>query len=201
MKITLNFTKPGYIASPYHVATFKLIEIQKLSGMMRTRSEKKRRESLEAHLRMNGMTLADYDKLVGEAKEPFHKDGGGKIVIPSGNVMSALVNANQEAPSRLRIGNLRAALKPSDLSTVKSKPDGVWERFVVIKSGTMKLSNQRSLRSDSYIEDFKAVGTIEHDPEKVDPKSIVDLLEYCGREIGIGASRKMGWGRFTVEAK
>jgi hypothetical protein len=31
------------------------------------------------------------------------------------------------------------------------------------------------------------------------PSRVRDFIAYAGREVGIGASRKMGWGRFTVQ--
>jgi hypothetical protein len=200
MKLTLQlqFTEPGYIADPYRVAMYRLIEIQKQSGMMRARSEKKRRECLEAHLRDIGMTHDGYLALEKEAREPFYHDAAGWIVIPQLSIEACLVNACSEAPSKIRISNLRTALRCSAFVTDKREPDGVWERFAVVMSGQGKLSNQRGLRSNAYIRNFVAIGEIAHDPELVRPKAILDLLTYAGREIGIGASRKMGWGRFTV---
>lgn len=32
----------------------------------------------------------------------------------------------------------------------------------------------------------------------VEPKAVLALLTFAGRTVGIGASRPMGWGRFTV---
>lgn len=62
----------------------------------------------------------------------------------------------------------------------------------------MKASNQRSLRSNAFIRDFEATGTIEVDADMVEPKAVVELLRFAGRAVGIGASRKMGWGRFKI---
>lgn len=198
MNIILKIEK--YIADPYRISRFNLIEIQKQSGLNRARSEKKRRECLESHLRQIGMTFEQYETLERTANEPFYKNEDGYIYIPKDSVFACLVNANDEAPSKLRINNLRNALRISDFVTDKKEPDGKWERFAVVKSGTGKsLSNQRGIRVNSYIEDTKVKGVIEHDPEKVKPQSIIDLLDFAGREVGIGASRKMGYGRFSVE--
>ena len=203
MKVTLTFTKPGYIANPYWPEMYRLIEIQKKSGMNRCRSDKKSREALESYLRGLEMTLKEYDELRVLAARPFHVNGdGSSIIIPSEKFASCMANANQEAPSKLRIDNLRGALIFSDLHTGKAAPDGKWERFAVVKSGTGKtLSNQRGFRSSEYIEHFTATGKIDHDETQVRPEDIVSLLTYAGRSIGIGASRKMGWGRFTVKEK
>lgn len=199
MKVVLQFKTPGYICDPFRVEMFKLIEIKKQSGLLRARSEKKRRECLEQYLRSAGLTLAQYEKLEAEALEPFYKDAAGFIYIPAGSIFSCLVNANSEASSRLRIDNLRVALRIDDFRTDKKKPDGVWERFAVVKSGAGKtLSNQRGLRSNAFLRDFTAAGTIDFDPEMVKPAAVVDLLTFAGRSVGIGASRKMGYGRFEV---
>lgn len=199
MQVQLTFKQPGYIADPYRIARFRLIEIQKQSGMMRARSEKKRRECLETYLRSTRMELAEYEALEKEANIPFYYNKDGFIVIPNQSVYACLANANDEAPSRLRIQNLRVELQVSDFTTDKKEPDGVFERFAVVKSGTGKtLSNQRGFRSNAYIRDFTASGTIDCDPKLVRPDSIIELLTFAGRSIGIGASRKLGYGRFTV---
>jgi hypothetical protein len=197
LTITLQF-KNRYIADPYWPERFQLIEIQKQSGMNRARSEKKKRECLEEHLRSLKMTLEDYTKLEELANRPFHVKENF-IIIPKEKIIAALANGNDEAPSKLRIQNLHCAVRPTDFITNKKAPDGVWERFAVVKSGAGKaLSNQRGFRSNSFIEDFTAKGEIDFDPEMVKPESILSLLTFTGRVVGIGASRKMGVGRFEA---
>jgi len=199
MKISLKFTEPGYIASPYWPEMYRIIEISKLSGINRIRSEKKQREALEEHLRGIGMSLADYEKLKLDSQRPFHTNGDGGIVIPGDKILSCLVSASDEAPSKLRIESIRTVMTASDFHTGKNKPDGSWERFAVVKTGSGKtLSNQRGFRTNQYIKNFTATGSITHDDKMVKPEAIVDLLKFAGRAKGIGASRKMGWGRFEV---
>lgn len=214
LEITLRFGQPGYIADPYHAERFKLIEIQKQSGMMRTRSEANRRRALEDHLRANGMTLADYQELERAASRPFFtaptpspppsptppSTPTPTIIIPSDRLLSCLVNANDVAPARRRIPNLRCAIRATDFVTNRHEPDGVWERFAVVTGAQGKLSNQRAMRRNAFIRDFTATGTLSHDPEMVKPDTILELLRFAGLNVGIGASRKMGWGRFEVTA-
>ena len=89
---------------------------------------------------------------------------------------------------------------PLRIYTGKSKPDGAWERFAVVSAGTgAKLSNQRGFRSNDYIRQFSGRLTIEFDASLADQSRVRDFITYAGREVGIGASRKMGWGRFTVQ--
>lgn len=199
MQITLHLEK--YIADPYRISRFRLIEIQKESGMMRARSEKKRRECLESYLQSKGMTLMDYENLKKEAEEPFWINADGFIYIPKESVHACFANANDVAPSRIRIQNLRSALRITDFVTNKKKPDGVWERFAVVKSGMGKqLSNQRGLRTNAYIEKATAKGEIDVDADMVKPDAVKELLSYAGKNVGIGASRKLNYGRFSLEA-
>lgn len=198
MHYVLSFGLPGYIADPYRPEMYRLIEIQKQSGMMRARTDANRRRALEQHLRLLAMSHDDYLALEKAAKEPFWRNGKGEIIIPAASVLACLVNTVDVAPSKVRIQNLRSALSASDFRTDKQKPDGAWERFVVVTGAQGKLSNQRGYRSNAYIRDFSASGEIKYDPEMVHPEALLALLVYAGREVGIGASRKMGWGRFTV---
>jgi hypothetical protein len=147
------------------------------------------------------MTLYQYFELEKKAKEPFWKNEKGYIYIPINSFMACLANANDEAPARLRIDNLRSAIIATDFITEKKKPDGNFERFAVVKSGSgQTLSNQRGLRVNAYISNFKAKGELQFDLELVSPEAIKNLIEFAGRVIGIGGSRKLGWGRFTFTA-
>jgi hypothetical protein len=146
------------------------------------------------------MTLDQYKTLEKEAKEPFWVDEKGFIYIPSTSIHACLVNANDEAPSRIRIENIRRAIRTTNFTTTKKVPDGVWERFAVVKSGSgQTLSNQRGIRTSSYIKNFTATGEFEIDLEMVNPEAVKNLLDFAARNIGIGASRSMGWGRFIVD--
>jgi hypothetical protein len=202
MHVTLHFTTPGYIGHPYWPAQYKKIEIEKRSGVNRVRDDAKRRKALEQILAEHDMSFDDWLALCREAERPFHINGDGFIYIPSSNILAALVNAMAVAPAKLRIRSLRTALEVSDFVTPKKAPDGIWSRFTVVTLGTgAKASNQRGLRENAYIHDFDATGTLTVDTGMVEPQAIITLLEFCGRDVGIGASRKMGWGRFTVTAE
>ena len=203
MQIRLTFGTPGYVGNPYWPEMAKLIDIQKQSGMNRARSAANRRKALEQHLVSIGMTFDDYKELEVLARRPFHTNRDGFIIIPSARFTACMVNACDVASAALRpckTENLRSAVQASDFTTDKKEADGVFRRFATVTSGTgAKLSNQRGLREDPYIEDFAAVGEVEHDPTHVHPDALMTFLVYAGREIGIGASRKMGYGRFAVE--
>lgn len=191
----------GYIADPYWPEREKLINVTKESGYMRARSEAKRSAALKQYLESKGLTLADYQALEAAANRPFHTQNG-HIIIPELHVYGMLVAACDRASSAIRAcqpDQVRVAIKASDWVTSKRKPDGLWERFASPYSGTgQRLSNQRALRSNAYIAEFEAHGMMEIDDNFVKPESLRKTLAYAGTDVGIGSSRKMGWGRFEL---
>jgi hypothetical protein len=197
--LTLYFDR-GYIADPYWPALARLIDIQKHSGLNRARSAANRRKALEEYLNAHNMTLADYEALEKSAHEPFYRAPNGEIIIPENQVLAFLVATCDEARSATRPcapDQVRSRFLASPWTTGKTKADGVWERFATVAAGTgQKLSNQRGLRRSEYIEKFEARGTLCFDPDFVDPQSLQRALQFGGQFVGIGASRKMGWGRF-----
>ncbi len=203
LTVTLHFEK-GYIANPYWPELEKLINIQKMSGLKRSRSEDKSKKTLEAWLRSHDMTADDYRALEAQAARAFYtvNGAGSEILIPAHHLHGMIAQAVDMAPSSLRFcrkEQIRTMLEFSDFKTGKTAQDGVWERFVTVKSGTgQTLSNQRGLRSNPYIANFDARGGVHLVDAEIKGK-FLDLLRYAGREIGVGASRKMGWGRFEVQ--
>src|SRR5574338_1517613 len=201
--LTLTFSEPGYIAHPYWPEMDKLINIQKESGINRARSAANRRKALQEYLGQVGMTLAEYEALAAAAARPFHTAREtGEIVIPSDKVLSFLVAVTDQARAATRPcppDQVRSAVKASDWRTGKTAADGVWERYAVVESGTgAKLSNQRGLRRSSFIRNFEAAGWVSVNPDFVKPETLRRAIEWGGENVGIGAARKMGWGRFTL---
>lgn len=200
-EIDLHFEQ-RFIGHPYWPEMNSVINIQKSSGMNRARSEANRRKALEEHLRQNDMTLADYEELVKLSQRPFHVNSKGRIFIPSSQFLSFMYSVCDEARSAYRPCNpdqVRARFLVSDFVTNRKKPDGVWERYAEVRLGSgQKASNQRALRSNSYIENFVATGTIEFDEQTVDPATVQNALLWGGKFVGIGASRKMGHGRYRL---
>jgi len=194
----------GYIAHPYWPAMAKLVDIQKNSGMNRAKSTANRRKALEEYLRSATppMTLMEYEELEKKAKEPFYRDADGQIIIPELHVTSFLVATCDEARAATRPcdpNQVRSRFIATHWSTGKHKEDGVYERFAQVTSGSgQKLSNQRGFRTNPYISDFEARGTISFDADFVNPDTLRRALEFGGNFVGIGASRRMGWGRFEV---
>lgn len=205
--LTLHFGK-GYIGHPYWPEREKLINVQKQSGINRARSEDKRQKTLRAWLDAHEMTLDDYRQLETRAARPFYTgmDVGlskhaDEIVIPAHHLYGMCAQAADLAPSAVRLASpeqIRTVMDVGDFRTGKTKADGVWERFAVVKSGSgQALSNQRGLRSDHFISDVTARGSIRLVNDELEKKAR-DFWTWAGREIGVGASRKLGWGRFEV---
>lgn len=201
IEAVLHFPR-GYIAHPYWPAREKLINIQKASGINRVRSDERRQKALSAYLTAHGLTLDDYRQLEAAASRPFYTyNGTDEIVIPAHQLYGLLAQAADLAPAvvrPVRVDQIRTVIELSDFRTGRFEASGVYERYVPVKSGTgQTLSNQRSLRSDPYLADVTATGTVRVAQDDLAPR-IRQFIEWAGAEIGVGAARKMGWGRFRI---
>jgi hypothetical protein len=199
----------SYIAHPYWPEREKLINIIKESGMSRARSSANRQKALSEYLKREGISTDQYEELERLASRQFYTAPDGTIIIPSLHVISMIVNAvsNMRAQGRpFTPEQARTMVQAGPWVTDRTEPDGTWERFAVVTSGSgAKLSNQRALRSNEYIGSppgtdgppVTAVGTFIVD-DAVNITKLHETLSYAGEMTGIGASRKMGWGRFEV---
>lgn len=214
LRLKLHFTK-GYIAHPYWPELEKLINVQKESGTRRARSEEKRIKVLRDYLTARGMSMEQYEELERRAKRPFYTvaDLNGscppghdpdEIVIPPHQLYGCLANACDLAGAGIRLARkeqIRSILSIAPVTTGKTEKDAkVWSRFCVVTAGAgNKLSNQRALRENPYIEQFTGETALAFSEDIVAEKRAIDFMRFLGREIGVGASRKLGWGRFDVE--
>ena len=213
MLYNLTIDLHSYLGNPYRPEMERLINITKESGMSRARSSANRRKALEEHLRSEGMTLAEYDELEKAAHRPWDTDAEGHILIPRLNVTSCMVaicSSIRAAGRPCTPDMVRIALRLSPWTTNVSPEDAsTWTRFAVVTGGTgAKLSNQRGMRSDQIIgsdtpegdpgKPVTATGTCDLNPEMVRPEVLATALSWGGEHVGIGASRKMGFGRFTL---
>ncbi len=192
----------GYIADPMTVDIHDYINITKESGMNRARSTANKKAALEEHLKKIGMTLEEFEALEKRTHIAFAYNDEGKIIIPRNNVQAFMVATTSElraASKPCKEDQVRARIRMSSWVTEKEQEDGVFERFAVVTSGTgAVLSNQRALRRNKLICGFEARGTMSLDPSYVDPKTLKEAIEWGGENVGIGACRKMGYGRFEL---
>jgi hypothetical protein len=192
----------GYIGDPFWPVLDRIITIEKKSGMNRAKSDANRRKALEEYLQRENITYENYLEMKRQSTEPFYRNGSGAIIIPENHVASFLVATCDQIRAASRPcapEQVRSRFVCSPWITGKQEPDGVWERFATVTSGTgQTLSNQRGLRRSAFISDFSTQGTIEFDTEFIEPKTLRQALEWGGKFVGIGASRKMGWGRFEL---
>ena len=201
MEYKLIFDKPGYIAHPYWPEREQVVNIQKQSGMNRARSEDKRDAALRRYLEKMGMSMKDYQKLEQEASKEWYRDDADNIIIPRHHLSGCLVQACKTSPAGTRFSQdqLRSLLQISDFVTDRKTADGIFKRFVLPTDGKGNpISNQRRLTKNEFIGGFTAVGTIDFDKSDVSEKAVRELLQYAGKYVGVGASRKMGYGRFKV---
>lgn len=201
LKVVLDFKDGlGYIAQPFWPALNELIDIHKVSGYNRAKSEANRQKALNAELEKRGLTVADYEKIKANSQQAFHlAPNTNEIIIPPRNFFSFLNNASMEAPKGVpKIGQkgltfVALQIDPPGIQTGKFKADGWFERFV-----KMEESNQRSWSRSPYIKDFEAKFAMLVDETIISVKDLKALVAWAGKYIGIGAARPQGYGRFTV---
>src|SRR5262249_11535065 len=207
--LTLYF-EGKYIADPYLPEREELINVQKGSGMNRARSEQKRQQALSDYLKRIDWTPERYAELEQAANQPWYRQELGNpespIIIPSHQYYGCLIETCKNISAVLRpcdANNLRYVLRVSDLTTERCCEVGVYKRLVMPKSVTgQPLSNQRALRSNPYIDNFSASGTIAYDDAQLSHagETLEEFLSWAGQFTGVGAARKMGCGRFVVQS-
>jgi len=201
--ITVKLLMNNYIAHPFWPARNKCIEIEKKSGVNRQKSDEKRVAALKAECSRQGCTYEQYLEFRLQAAEQWYRGADGTIYLPRHQLAGAIVQTISSAPKALRgqfdRDNFRALIQLGDFSTDRKKPDGMFSRFVKLEG-----SNQRSFQENEYIgmyldvgEPFEATGTIAvADAKQGD--TVKALFAAAVETIGVGAARKMGFGRGTI---
>jgi hypothetical protein len=180
-----------------------VIDIEKRSGCNRQKSEDKRIAAIRAECDKQGHKYEDYLRWIVEAREQWYKKPDGTIFIPRHHVAGALVQTIGGAPKALRgvfnKDNFRALVQIGDFATTKTAADGVFGRFVKLEG-----SNQRSWQENEYIGEYIDVGgpfVASGAISIADPKheqTVHALLRSAVETVGIGAARKMGFGRGVI---
>jgi hypothetical protein len=207
----------SFIAEPYWPELFERIDIEKKSGMNLKRLSQLRRQALEEELKARGLTLPEYERLCELGSRPWHLDAEGRIVHPADKVASFVSHTTQRMTSGSRPCDpdvVRVAIVPSAWRTgVDPAHARVWERFAVRHDsgrGNKKLTEMRMARRSHYIgaeppfelepagDKIVFTARFELDDSMVRPDNVAEMLRHGGEKIGIGACRKMGWGRFEL---
>ena len=203
---TILFFPEKFSSHPYWPEREELINIQKASGVNRARTEAKREQVLGEYLRRNGLTREEYQELERLAARQWYRSASDEIIIPAHQLYGCFIESARNISASQRPcdpDGLRHLLRISpEWRTGKKKADGVFKRLVMPKSGSgQPLSNQRGLRSNEYIEDFSVTGTLSWYMDDIHhADELPDFLGWAGQRIGVGACRKMGFGRFLVKA-
>lgn len=202
MIVHVSLELKNYIAHPFWPERNRCIEIEKKSGVNRQKSDEKRVAALKAECTRQGVTYEQYLELRVKAADQWYRRDG-RVIIPRHQVAGGIVQAIASSPKALRgpfdKDNFRAMVAIGDFTTDRSQADGVFGRFVKLES-----SNQRSWQENEYVgqyldngEPLTAEGTIDiHDARNAD--TVKALLSAVLERVGIGAARKMGFGRGKV---
>lgn len=189
-----------YIAHPYWPERERVIKIQLHSGMNRLKSDDKKRDALRGQCEKEGITLEDYEALLEKAAQQWYRSGNGddksQIMIPRHQLAGCLVEATGRFPKAIRgqyeKESFRHYVRISDFTTNKTEADGVFDRYVKLEN-----SNKRDHQRNEYIENFVAEGTFAV-PGDTKLEDLKRLVMNAIERVGVGASRKMGFGRGKV---
>ena len=201
MRASVTLRMNNYIAHPFTAERNTVIDIEKKSGVNRQKSEDKRIAALKAQCEKMGLTYEDYLRLREEAAEQWYRDRDGNIMIPRHQIAGGLVQTIGTAPKALRgtfsRDNFRALVQIGDFVTDRKRADGVFSRFVKLEN-----SNQRNFQENEFIgeyiqgDPFTAVGAIAFDDRQ--EQTVKALFSSLLANVGVGASRKMGFGRGQI---
>lgn len=203
VNIGLQFKDSGYIAQPFWPE--RNLEINISKDVHPKLGPEKKKAALNAALEKQGITEAEYARVLQRAARPFYTvtdadDGSGEIVIPQRILQSFINNASQTVPKvipRVAAKGLTfigVRVDEGFLRTGKTISDAkMFSRFVKLDE-----SNQRSFQENQYITNFTAKGQLILDESIITSEDLKKLMDYAGRYLGIGASRPQGYGRFTV---
>jgi hypothetical protein len=210
INVALHFLK-GYIGHPYWPERGTLIDIQKEGKQNSRMNDANKAKALSEELKERGLTLADYKGIEVMANREFVRASDvvapgvdpSEIVLPPIQLEGMMANAADICPSNIRVASndqIRTMAGFGPFRTGKTKADGVWTRAVPPKGPDGKvLSNQRGIRNNEFLRDFTAEGELTLFVEEKDLATRMrTFLSWAGPNVGMGACRKMGWGRFTV---
>ena len=196
VKIHLN----SYIGSPFWPETNDIINISKHSRLAFQRTEEKRTQTLNAYLSKINMTKKAYNVLLKKSERQWYRlnndNQKSKIIIPKNQMSASLVEACKVSPTAVIQSKLadclRAMMIVSDFVTKKTKCDEIFKRYIRGES------NQPRYTESEVINNFDAIGTIDFDVSVFNLKTVTELFNYQLKYTGLGASRKMGYGRSNL---
>ena len=204
MKYEIRLNLISYVANPYWAEQSTLITIGK--AVHPKLGDTKKLQAIEAQCQKMGLTIDDYHRLQGAIKRKWYRldnnDPTSPIIIPASNFVASLSHGISIAPGPIKkpIGDkdsLRCFISATDLvsNPAKIKADRLDERWF-----KNPISNERRLQTDEVLDNTQFVGTIEV-ADHIKQDELKRFLDYTFRYAGIGAARKMGFGRGTVEIK
>lgn len=189
----------NYLSNPYWTEKGRVITIMTQSGTNKQRTNEKREQALTAWLQKIGMTKEAFDILQQYGNREWHLNGQGCIVLPRHQICGGLVQTVRTQPKALRGAydedSFRAVVQVSDFVTDRKPVDAkIYSREVCPDP---RKSTQRQHQEHPYLENFDAYGhVIVRAGQKLG--DLGRIMEHTINTVGIGAARKMGYGRGWV---
>lgn len=189
----------SYIAHPYWPERETVIRIVTDSGMNRQKSDDKRIMALKGELEKRGLSIAQFEEIKRRANRQWYRANDaddGEIIIPRHQLAGCLVQTVGTTPKAVRgkyeKDSFRHEVRLSDFLTGKLAADEVFRRYVRLNPNV-----PRSLQENDVIRDFTAAGTVTLAADaKIE--ELKRLIGHAVRNTGVGAARKMGFGRAEI---
>jgi hypothetical protein len=190
----------SYIAHPYWPERETVIRIVTDSGMNRQKSDDKRIAALKGELEKRALTMAQFEELKRRANRSWYRVDDadeGQIIIPRHQLAGCLVQTVGTTPKAVRgryeKDSFRHEVRLGDFTTGKYTCDDVFRRYVRLNPNV-----PRNLQENEVIRDFTAAGAVVIVADaKIE--ELKRLVAYAVRNTGVGAARKMGFGRAELK--
>ena len=206
LKLKIHLEK--YCAAPYTDALQEKIDLEQKAGISwRTKNPEKYKATMEAYLPTQKWTWAEFLQLVSDANIHWYTTKDGYIVVPEVNAQAFIGNLMCDSKAWVVPKILRQSVIKGKLGSANCRAKIVMSQLVSDKKITDEIEytrfikpvdkNQKRQQVNWYVEDVTLTGSVRFHPS-VEQDRLLDLLAFGVQEVGIGACRKLGWGRGSI---
>jgi hypothetical protein len=122
----------------------------------------------------------------------------GRVTMPGENIESAIINAakKRKLGTQFKVGMFVEEVKPLIYDGPKS-PEALWDSGKFKDTRGVRVQQSRVMRTRPRFDSWAMEFVVKFDPQMIDPETLVQVVEICGYEIGLGDYRPR-FGRFEL---
>jgi hypothetical protein len=195
---TLTLEVKRYIAHPYWPEVHWLFSLDKAALIHPKHSAAKKDQILQAHCKNEGIAWQDVlDARTKIATEQWYKDTDGNIIVPRHHLVCSWIQSLRNHPMKkqIKVEQFRTFCNCTDgiVTPAKKVCDGKFRRYC-----SSEESNLRRLQEHEEIRDFQVTTEVTFMANILTTKELTNLIKFAGVYFGMGAARKMDYGRYMV---